>query len=354
MRKIATATLLTVFCLTTPLLAEVRWFGSLPTDGTLFAPYWCGGAKLVKSESEGLPAKYYFEGTCDVVVKLPGLGMFQLPDVPLRANAKFDGAWASESIDVTIGTISTKVRCEKDPFRHGNSSCLTTDAQVNVSQKANPISLEMYPPQLNGHAYIPVLAGKITGEAQSGLTAGTGQTDLEDWNPFAEVPAEPASIRIEAPTSYEILPPGAGYTVSFAPKARSTRPATVHLQFERLVAVPKGGDVALPAGKTHWWQPAWAVGAAWRSLPFQVGDNKATLHLKKPGLYRVRGRALQAQGDYQGGWTEWRTFCVGAEGTCGNIEALGKMGEDTLKVVADSVKSKMRVRQPPPGRVPKN
>lgn len=360
MTKIATVALLSACCLATPLSAEVRWFGHLPTDGTLFAPYSCADAPLVKSDTQGLPAEYQFKGTCDLMVALLGMGTLPMYNVPALAKGKFDGAWAHESLDVTIGTVTSRIRCEQDPFRYGNSSCLPNTAEVSVSQKLLKNLIEMDPPQHLGVVSVPVMANRslLTAQelaaAKSALTAGTAKQDLEEWNPFPEGTAEPAIIRIEWPASYEILLPGAAYSVSFAQEAGPATPAAVDIQFEGLEAVPKGGDVALPPGKTHWWQPRGSARATWGALPLQVGTDRETRHLTGAGVYRVRGRAVVARGEYQGGWTDWRTFCAGTQEVCGNIALLSMAGEETLKAITDGIRSKILVLRAPAEQVPRN
>lgn len=321
------------------------YFGSLPTTGKGFF-YLCGGAKLTNVKIEGTTSKYVFKGTCTIVVKFIPLNIpFIVNDVPVIAKGSYDTVYARETVELAnFSTIHSTRRCDKDPFRFGTSECRKSDNDPNNAISASPIgglptSFELlYPkdyPLMQKNASEQAIAS-----ASSALTeADPGVVDLSDWDPFAQgARSEPSALEIQTPSFYTTLPADTIYEVTVNKKTQSGQPANVLILFERLEEAPeKIGDIALPEDKTHWWVPQWSSSVAWRSLPFKIGPGRATKGLTTEGIYRVRVRVTKASGGYLGGWTGWRTFCVGGQEVCVNAKVLGQLGDTTQKFILQSM-----------------
>jgi len=328
------------------------YFGSLPTSGKGFF-YLCGGAKLTNMWTEGATTTHYvFKGTCTIVVKFIPLNMpLIVNDVPVIAKGSFDAVYARETVELPKGgrIISTR-RCQKDPFRFGTSECL--DDAPNNAISISPIEGLLPWGELVAPRDYPIMKKNATEQAiasaSSALTeADPGVVDLSDWNPFAQGVSEPSALEIQAPSPYTALPADSIYDVTVNKKTRSEQPANVLILFERLEEAPeKIGDVALPEDKTHWWVPQWSSSVAWRSLPFKIGPGRATKGLTTEGIYRVRVRATKASGGYLGGWTGWRTFCVGGQEGCVNAKLLGQLGDETQKLILQNLQKGRAVKKP--------
>jgi hypothetical protein len=313
--------------------------------------YLCG-EKLTKMNIEGSTNKYEFKGKCSIVVKdsLKDLPLV-VHDVPFVAKCSYDGVYAKEIVELANGSsITSTKRCQKDPFRYENiSECI--DGDPNNAINISPMEFVLYFELMVPKAY-PLMARAVTEQAiasaKSPLTEEDPETvDISNWNPFAEVVGKPAAIEIQAPNPYATLSADTPYDVTVNKKSRSAEPENVHIIFERLEKAPeKVGDVALPVDKTHWWVPQWASTITWSSLPFQVGTDRTTKVLTNEGIYRVRVRATQMSGDYLGGWTGWRVFCVGETETCANAKLLSQLGDETQQLFHQMLQEKSLIKKP--------
>lgn len=326
-------------------------FVTLPTTGLGFF-YLCGGAKLTNVKIEGSTRKYWFKGTCTIVVKLiPFNTPLIVNDVPVIAKGSYDAVYARETVELAnFSTILSTRRCDKDPFRFGTSVCHSGDGDSNNAINASPIGgLPTFFELLYPKDY-PLMADNVTEQAiaSSALTeADPGVVDLSDWDPFAQdARSEPSALEIQTPSFYTTLPADTIYEVAVNKKTQSGQPANVLILFERLEEAPeKIGDVALPEDKTHWWVPQWSSSVTWRSLPFKVGPGRDTKGLTTQGVYRVRVRATKASGGYLGGWTGWRTFCVGGQEVCVNAKVLGQLGDTTQKFILQSMQKGRAIKK---------
>lgn len=326
-----------------------QYFGVLPTEGQGFF-YLCGGAKLTKMTVEGATTKYQFNGTCTIVVRDPVIDLpLIVNDVPVVAKGSYDGVFAKEIVKLVNGSsITSTKRCNGDPFRFGTSGCPAGDPNnaINISPLKFVLNFELMIPR-----DYPLMSNNATEQAiaaSSGLVeADPEAVDLSDWNPFAEGVSEPAAIELQTPAPYATLPTDTAYDVAVSRKRGSGEPANILVLVERLEEAPKKvGDVALPADKTHWWVPQWSSSVTWRSLPFQVGVDRATKGLANDGIYRVRVRATQASGGHLGGWTGWRVYCVGGQEACANAKLLSQLGDKTQALFHQSLREKGVIRKP--------
>jgi hypothetical protein len=253
-------------------------------------------------------------------------------EVSVCGEYNYDTKIAEE--DIWVGPqvlFHSKLTCDKNPWVWGpwDSGC------GEPTELGNETGVEVNGPH-------PVAAKYISGQLAMALrkaeSAVLTEDMLNDWDPTEQTGGAPA-VQIVTPTQLEFISPATTYyDVALQKLGGFPEPARILMQMEFLEEAPAVvGDIALPSSNSHWWQPLHSSDWPYEVFPFPLPISSGVVNGNK-GFYRVRVRAnagWHGGNANIGGWTPWRTFCVGAEADC--PDSLAQQAVSTQKLVSKAL-----------------
>jgi len=122
---------------------------------------------------------------------------------------------------------------------------------------------------------------------------------------------EPPALKITSPTELQTVNVNDDWLYIVVEVKPGFEIDNYLLEMERLEEV--SGEIIDDAGKTHMWQPTGSTVIP-SLLPLPILIETSSLIEGKHGSYRVRVRGVKS--GYEGGYTQWRRFCIGQNENC--------------------------------------
>lgn len=299
---------------------------TLDRSGTGHPPdyYTCTQVKLIKAQgahyaNDPGTNQFYIQmtGLCAVH---PGEGLAGWTPVEWKKVNVYGSYWynhnnpysaqnAKETVKVDGKTVfEAKLACSVNPWAHGpyvgGSTCSTT------SEPKNETGAVVHGPYPLSAKYMDYTTQSAIAKAEDWTSP---EEELSDWDPYEQTGGTPG-VTIVKPSNLELINQATNY-YNFVIEKNSgfPDPPWIKFQFEHLEETPEMvGDIKLPDTYSHWWQPFNTTTLPGYVSPIPIGIS-AGLFSNSTGQFRVRVRAYQAFPNKNeiGGWTPWRTFCIG-------------------------------------------